>query len=167
MTPWDRKKYYKLAKGFYGRNKNCRRVMVPRVEKSLQYAYRDRRVKRRNVRRDWILSINAAVREHDINYSNFIYGLNRSNMIINRKILADLAVNEPYSFKAVIDEVKLNPNIKLKPKDEIPYMEALARGYIIQGPVKQKVQEELDVPILGYRNAEKLTPEQIEELKRM
>jgi ribosomal protein L20 len=167
MTPWDRKKYYQLAKGFYGRNKNCRRIMIPRVEKALQYAYRDRRVRRRRARRDWIISINAAVREHNINYSNFIYALNRSNIILNRKILSELAINEPYSFKAVVDEIKLHPNIKIKPTDEIPYNEALARGYLIQGPVKEVPQRELDVPLLTYRNLDKRTPEEIEELKRM
>jgi len=141
--------------------------MIPRVEKSLQYAYRDRRVRRRIVRRDWIISINAAVREHDINYSNLIYGLNKSNMIIDRKILADLAKYEPYSFKAVVDEIKNVPNLKIKPKQEFPYNEALAKGFIIEGPIIERTQEELNVPMLKYRNLDKLTPQQIEDIKKL
>lgn len=111
MPTWSKKKYLKLAKGFYGRAKNCMRVMTHKVEKAQIYKYTARRLRRRNVRRDWIRSISAATREHNVNYSNFTYGLVRSNIELDRKILADLAVNEPYSFKVVVDEVKLNHKV--------------------------------------------------------
>merc|ERR1712050_450061 len=97
------------------------------------YKYFGRRLKRRQFRKDDIVSINAAVREHHINYSNFIYGLNRSNIELDRKILANLAVNEPYSFKAIVDEIKLNPRVAQKPKQKVDYMEALSRGLIVEG----------------------------------
>jgi large subunit ribosomal protein L20 len=167
MTPWDRKKYYKLAKGFYGRNKNCRRTMVPRVEKSLVYAYRDRRVRRRLVRTEWILSINAAFREHFLNYSNFIFGLNRSNMKLDRKILADLAKNEPYSFKAVVDEVKLTPRIKELARDDVSYNEAMKRGLIIEGQIIVPVSRPFVSKIFSDRTPNKLTNEQVQQLKSM
>ena len=167
MAPWDRKKYYKLAKGFYGKNKNARRVMIPRLEKALCYAYRDRKVRRRLARKNWILSINAAVREHNLNYSNLIFGLNRSNIQIDRKILAELAINEPYSFKAVVDEIKLNPRVKTEDVEEVSFNEALARGLIIDGRVKETPAPVLEVPFLDYRGADKMTPKEREELKRL
>ena len=105
MANFGRKKVFKLAKGFTGRGKNCFGIALRKVYKKLQYAYRDRKVKKRLVRRAWIHSINAAVREHGVNYSRFICGLTRSNIEIDRKILADLAVNEPFSFKSVVEEV--------------------------------------------------------------
>ncbi len=71
----------------------------------LRYAYRDRKVKKRLMRRSWIHSINAAVREHGVSYSRFACGLTRSNIQVDRKILADLAINEPFSFKSVVEEV--------------------------------------------------------------
>jgi len=80
MVAWTKKKYTKLAKGFYGRMKNCLSVMVPKVERSLKFAYRDRRVRPRLLRTNSILTINAAVREHNINYSRFIHSLNNSNI---------------------------------------------------------------------------------------
>lgn len=87
--------------------KNCLRVMVPKVERKLKFAYRDRRVRPRKLRTDNILTINSAVREHNINYSRFINSLNNSNIELDRKILSILAINEPFSFKAVVDELKL------------------------------------------------------------
>lgn len=107
MTTWTRKKYIRLAKGFYGRMKNCLRVMVPKVERALKFAYRDRKVRPRQMRTNNILTINSAVREHNINYSRLIYSLNRSNIKLDRKVLANLAINEPFSFKAVVDELKI------------------------------------------------------------
>jgi len=172
MPSWQRKKYFKLAKGFYGRAKNCLRIAIPRVEKSLQYAYRDRRVKRRDFRKEWIQAINAGVREHYINYSTFIYGLNKSNIELNRKILADLAINEPYSFKAVVDEIKLKPYVQAKPQprkpqEEMDYFEAMSKGYIIEGDVKPREPKELKLPFFGLRFPEKFnTPEAMADLKR-
>jgi large subunit ribosomal protein L20 len=93
MAGFSKKKYFKLAKGFYGRAKNCLRITIPRVEKSLQKAYVGRKLRARNVRKGWIESINAASRDLNINYSTLICGLNRSNIKLDRKILAELAQN--------------------------------------------------------------------------
>ena len=101
------KKVLKLAKGFRGRAKNCFRVAVEKVEKALRYAYRDRRNRKRDFRALWIQRINAAVREYGLVYSQFINGLTLANIELDRKVLADLAVREPESFKAVVDQVKV------------------------------------------------------------
>ena len=105
MGNFSRQKVMKLARGFKGKGNSCYGVAIRRVHKALKYMYRDRRVKKRIVRREWIHCLNAAVREHNINYSRFVMCLNRSNIGLDRKILANLAVNEPYSFKSVVDEV--------------------------------------------------------------
>lgn len=93
MAGFAKKKYFKLAKGFYGMTKNCLRVTIPKVEKSLQKAYIGRKLRPRNLRKNWIQTINAATRDLNINYSQFVCGLNRSNIQLDRKILADLAQN--------------------------------------------------------------------------
>src|SRR5690606_38802574 len=95
-----RKKVLKLAKGNFGRRKNVWTVAKNTVEKGLQYAYRDRKSKKRNFRSLWIVRINAAVREHGMSYSEFIGKLNASDVQLNRKTLADLAMNHPQAFKA-------------------------------------------------------------------
>ena len=151
MPTWQRKKYYKLAKGFYGRSKNCMRTMAPRVEKSLQYAYRDRQVRPRLLRKGWIMSINAAVREHSINYSWFVNGLTNSNIDLNRKILTNLAINEPYSFKAVVDEIKIQGKLVEKPKPQIDFLEALSKGLITQGNIFEKKLEVVKSNYFGER----------------
>lgn len=112
MGNFSRKKVLRLAKGFTGRSNNNYGLALRKVHRALQYAYRDRKVKKRLTRRQWIMNINAAVREHGVNYSRFQYGLTRSNIILDRKILADLAYNEPLSFKAVVDEVAKQVDIK-------------------------------------------------------
>jgi len=99
-------KVIKAAKGSRGRQKNTFRAAIQRVEKSGQYAYRDRKVKKRSFRGLWIQRINAAVRGLGMNYSIFINKLNINGLDINRKILADLAVREPESFKALVEKVK-------------------------------------------------------------
>lgn len=150
MPTFAKKKYFQLAKGFYGRSKNCIRICAPRVEKSLQYAYRDRKVRPRLLRQGWIHSINAALTDHYINYSRFIYGLNRSNLLVNRKILADLAMNEPYSFKAIVDEVKIQSKLEdKKKKEEMSYLQAFACGNIIQGKVLTKQYEDFPLKYQG------------------
>jgi large subunit ribosomal protein L20 len=101
-----RKKILKLAKGYFGRRKNVWTVAKNAVEKGLSYAYRDRKQKKRNVRSVWIVRINAAVREHGMSYSEFIGKLNAKNITLSRKALADLALNHPEAFKAIINEVK-------------------------------------------------------------
>ena len=114
MTLFSYKKIFKLAKGYYGRGKNCITVAAPRVDKALQHAYIERKLKKRDMRKNWIISINAGVREHNLPYSRFIYGLNHSNIQLDRKILSDLCQNEPYSFKAVVDEVKLQAGLSVE-----------------------------------------------------
>ena len=100
-----RKKTLKLAKGYFGRRKNVWTVAKNAVEKGLTYAYRDRRAKKREFRSLWIVRINAACREQGISYSQFMGKLNNSTLEINRKVLADLALNDPAGFKAVFDQV--------------------------------------------------------------
>lgn len=101
-----RKKIFKLAKGNFGRRKNVWTVAKNTVEKGLQFAYRDRKTKKRNFRALWIARINAAAREQGISYSAFIGKLHKANNGLNRKVLADLAMNHPDAFKAVLDSVK-------------------------------------------------------------
>ena len=100
------KKIIKLAKGYRGRAKNCYRIALQRVEKALQYAYRDRRNRKRDFRALWIQRINAAVRDYGLVYSEFVNGLKLANIEIDRKILADIAVRESDTFKAIVDKVK-------------------------------------------------------------
>ncbi len=93
-----RKKILKLAKGYYGTKSRSHRIAKQAVERSLSFAYRDRRNRKRDFRRLWIVRINAAARRHDLSYNRFIAGLHRAGCEINRKVLADLAVNDPESF---------------------------------------------------------------------
>lgn len=101
-----RKKTMKQAKGYFGRRKNVWTVAKNAVEKGMVYAYRDRKAKKREFRALWIQRINAAVREYDMSYSQFMGKLKDSGVEINRKVLADLAMNHPEAFKAVVDQVK-------------------------------------------------------------
>lgn len=100
------KKVIKMAKGYRGRGKNVFRVAVERVEKGLQYAYRDRRVKKRTFRALWIQRINAGVREHGLNYSQFMNGMKQAGIELDRKVLSDLAVHEPAAFKSLVDQAQ-------------------------------------------------------------
>lgn len=101
-----KKKVFKQAKGYFGRRKNVWTVTKNAVEKGMQYAYRDRKAKKREFRALWIQRINAAVREYDLSYSQFMNGLKKANIDINRKVLADLAMNHPQAFKEVVSKVK-------------------------------------------------------------
>ena len=100
------RKIIKLAKGYRGRGGTCFKIAIEKVEKALQYAYRDRRTKKRDFRALWIQRINAAVREHGLVYSRFINGLALAGIEMDRKVLSDLAIREPAAFKAVVDQVK-------------------------------------------------------------
>ena len=100
------KKIIKQAKGFYGRRKNTFRAANQAVEKSGQYAYRDRKVKKRVFKSLWIQRINAGCRLHGLKYSSFVNGLKKLNLNFNRKILADLAAREPKVFKNIIDKIQ-------------------------------------------------------------
>ncbi len=100
------KKVLRLAKGYRGRGKNVFSVAIERVEKGLQYAYRDRRAKKRNFRSLWIQRINAAARQHDLTYSQFMNGMKRAGIDLDRKILSDLAVRDPEAFQALAEQAK-------------------------------------------------------------
>ncbi|MBK7683997.1 MAG: 50S ribosomal protein L20 [Bacteroidetes bacterium] len=101
-----RKKVLKLAKGNFGSRKNVWTVAKNTVEKGLQYAYRDRKTKKRNFRGLWIQRINAAARIHGMSYSQFMGKIHASNVDLNRKVLADLAMNNPAAFEAILNSVK-------------------------------------------------------------
>lgn len=101
-----RKKILKLAKGYFGARKNVYTVAKNAVEKALKYAYIHRKHKRRAFRRLWIARINAAVRSHGMSYSKFIHALKTNSIDLNRKALADLAMNHADAFKAIVDKVK-------------------------------------------------------------
>jgi large subunit ribosomal protein L20 len=101
------KKVIARAKGYRGRNKNVFRVALERVEKGLQYAYRDRRVRKRNFRSLWIQRINAGARQHGLTYSQFMNGIKKAKIEIDRKVLADFAARDPDAFTAVVERVKV------------------------------------------------------------
>ena len=101
-----RKKIMRLAKGYYGRRKNVWTVAKNAVEKGLLYAYRDRKVKKREFRALWIQRINAGAREHGLSYSQLMGGLKKAGIELNRKVLADLALNHPVAFKGIVDKIK-------------------------------------------------------------
>jgi large subunit ribosomal protein L20 len=101
-----RKKVIKAAKGYFGRRKNVHTVAKNAVEKAMQYAYIGRKQKKRNFRSLWIQRINAGVREHGMSYSTFMGGISKKGIALNRKVLADLAMNHPEAFKVVVDKVK-------------------------------------------------------------
>ncbi len=101
-----RKKVMKQAKGYFGRRKNVWTVAKNAVEKAMLYAYRDRRNKKRTFRALWITRINAGARQHGLSYSQFMGGMKANGIELNRKVLADLAMNHPEAFKALVDKVK-------------------------------------------------------------
>lgn len=101
-----RKKILKQAKGYFGRRKNVYTVAKNAVEKALQYSYRDRKNKKRSFRALWIQRINAGVREFDMSYSEFMGKINKKGIKLNRKVLADLAMNHPKAFESVVKAVK-------------------------------------------------------------
>lgn len=101
-----RKKIIKLARGYYGRRKNVWTVAKNAVEKAMLYAYRDRKTKKRNFRSLWISRINAGARLHGMSYSQLMGKIKTNNISLNRKVLADLAMNHPDAFKAVVEKVK-------------------------------------------------------------
>ena len=100
------KKVLKAVKGQYGRRKNTIRVAKQAFEKAMQYAYRDRRNKKRNFRALWIVRINAACKEHGLSYSEFMHKAKKKNITLNRKVLADLAMNNQNAFEAIVKAVK-------------------------------------------------------------
>ena len=101
-----RKKIIKKAKGYFGRRKNVYTVAKNAVEKAMSYDYRDRKNNKRNFRGLWILRINAGARQYGLSYSQFMGKLKTNEIDLNRKVLADLAMNHPEAFKAIVDKVK-------------------------------------------------------------
>ncbi len=106
VTRTRHKKILKLAKGYRGRAKNCFKIAIEKVEKALQYAYRDRRNRKRDFRALWIQRINAAAREHGMVYSQFMGGLIKAGIEVDRKILADMAVHNAESFAEIVAKAK-------------------------------------------------------------
>ena len=101
-----RKSFMKLAKGYFGRRKNVWTVAKNAIEKGLNYAYEGRKQKKRNFRSLWIARINAGARQHGLSYSQFMGAVHKSGIELNRKVLADLAMNHPEAFKAVVETVQ-------------------------------------------------------------
>lgn len=101
-----RKKILKAAKGYFGRRKNVYTVAKNAVEKALSYAYRDRKAKKRNFRALWIQRINAGARQNGMSYSEFMGALKRADIALNRKVLADLAMNHPQAFTTIVEQLK-------------------------------------------------------------
>ena len=110
ITRAKHKKVLKSVKGQYGRRKNTIRIARQAMEKAMQYAYRDRKAKKREFRSLWIQRINAGVRAEGITYSNFINGLNKSGIKLDRKVLADIAYNNPEAFKSIVKKVQSTLN---------------------------------------------------------
>ena len=111
----------RLATGFRGRAKNCFKIAIRRVEKGLQHAYRGRKLKKRIARTEWISQVNAASSEHGLSYSRLIQGMNLSSIGVNRKVMAQLALQEPYSFRAIVEEAKSAlKNVVHKPRPTLP-----------------------------------------------
>lgn len=126
---------FKLAKGFRGRAKNCYRIAIVRVEKGLQHAYRARRLKKREARQTWIMQMGAGAREHGLNYSKLVQGLNLAKIGLDRHMLAELAKSEPLSFRAVVDECKAA-------------LERAGQPW----PVPRKTREQLIEPFIPFAN---------------
>ncbi len=114
------KKVIDASKGFFGRSSTNYRIALERLEKSLQYAYRDRRVKKREFRGLWIQRINAAVREHGLTYSKFIFGLKSAGIEMDRKVLAAIAYDDPTSFSAIVQQVQAVMAAAEAPASETP-----------------------------------------------
>ena len=105
-TRQRRRKILKAAKGYWGGRRRLYKSAKETVMRALRYAYRDRRVRKRDFRRLWIIRLNAAVRERGMRYSEFIYGLNKAGIELDRKTLSELAISDPSAFDAVVDQVK-------------------------------------------------------------
>jgi large subunit ribosomal protein L20 len=128
-----RKKMMKLAKGYWGRGKNVWTVAKNKIEKGLTYAYRDRKQKKREFRALWIQRINAATREHGISYSVFMGKLAQAEIELNRKVLADLAMNHPEAFKAVVDAIATDKSTEKPKKAAAPAKAKPAKTEVAKG----------------------------------
>ncbi|KAK7240568.1 rRNA binding protein [Aureococcus anophagefferens] len=148
------KKFIKLAKGYRGRANRCFRIAVQRVEKAWQYAYRDRKVKKREMRKSWIRSINASSRAYGVPYNRFIAGMRSADIDLNRKVLADLAVNEPLSFLSVLEVTRAaDPYLAsradaMRPMDG-PFDGLEASDQLLFAPDDDELDDVDDVPLGG------------------
>ncbi|MBN1621859.1 MAG: 50S ribosomal protein L20 [Endomicrobiales bacterium] len=105
-TRQRKKKFFRISKGYYSNKNNRWRMAIQQIEKSLRYAYADRKDRKRNFRKLWITRLNAAVRQMGLNYSRFISGLRKANIVIDRKMLAELAVNDMTAFQQLVEIAK-------------------------------------------------------------
>lgn len=157
MPHFSYRRLFKLAKGFYGKGKNCISVALPRVDRALKFAYTERRLKKRTMRKEWIMSINAGVREHGIPYNRFIYGLTNSNIELDRKILSSLCQYEPLSFKALIDEIKVQTGLGFESRKSSgdSFENAVKEGVIVMPdqtlPPLEQVYEDAKGKTLEWR----------------
>lgn len=151
------KKIIKQAKGFRGKRKNVFKLAKNAVMKAGQNAYRDRRLKKRTFHQLWVLRINAACREHDLKYSRFIYGLELAGIEINRKMLSELAINNPDVFKEIVEKAKA----ALPPAGQAPDLEELKKRWGVKGAAK--VAPEKVVPEEAPKPAEKVEAPKKEE----
>jgi len=131
------KKVYKAAKGFYGRRKNTIRAAKAAVDKAGQYAFRDRKRKKRTFRALWIQRINAAVRPLGMTYSVFINGLAKSGITVDRKVLSDLAIAEPAAFQAIAEKAKAAGSQIVEIADKTPFQNAVKPVWDKYGPKYQ------------------------------
>jgi large subunit ribosomal protein L20 len=123
MAIFSKAKYFRLAKGFYGKGGNCWRIVRNRVEKALQHSYVGRKNRARNMRSLFIVRINAASRTHGLSYSQLAHALNMSSMVINTKMLATLARWEPASFEAVVRNAASIASVKPRPQPRLGYID--------------------------------------------
>ena len=114
VTKAKHKKILKMAKGYRGRSNNCYKIALQRVEKALQYAYRDRRNRKRDFRVLWIQRINAAVREHGMIYSTFMGLLIKAGVTVDRKMLSELAISQPQAFADIVAQAKQQQSVQLQ-----------------------------------------------------
>lgn len=128
---------FRLAKGYRGRAKNCFRIAIKRVEKGLQNAYRERRLKKREARSTQILQVGAGSREHGLTYSKLIRGLYLSDIGLNRKMLSAIARQEPYSFRAIVEEVRTAMRCSLSPFS--PGITAFALSGYLDGTLPERI----------------------------
>lgn len=102
-----KEKILELARGYWGKGKNCNAIARQRVEKALTHQFRDRKIKKRDARKLWIQQVNAGSREHGVEYNKLIHGLSEAKVEVNRKIMANLAATEPLSFRALVEVAKV------------------------------------------------------------
>lgn len=154
MAIWSKEKVRRLTKGFTLKRKNCFSLQIRALFKSLQYQYISRRLRRRDVRKDHIRALNAGVQNFGIAYNAFIFGLNRSNILLDRKILSQLAKHEPYSFRAVFNEIRAQVDLPIKKQRDISYEEALQQGLLKQGPTVEPQLRDKEARFLRTREGQ-------------